>query len=78
MTTAQIEKSVAENIQRWIAARGATRKHVYVHAGMSRQSFERSIDGDRPLTIRELALIAEALGVDLDDLLQQNAIKQAA
>lgn len=71
MTTAQIEKSLTENIQRWIAARGSTRKHVYTHAGMSRQTFERSIDGGRSLTIREAALIGEALGVSLSDLIPE-------
>lgn len=73
MATPQIEKQLTENIQRRMVARGTTRKHVYTHAGMSRQSFERSMDGARPLNIREIDLIAEALGVTMQDLLVDHA-----
>lgn len=59
---------IAHNIEKFIAARGSTRAHVYQSAGMSRQSFERSMKGNRPFTIAELEGIARAVGVSTPEL----------
>lgn len=62
-------EAIAHNIEKYIAARGSTRAHVFQVAGMSRQTFERSMTGGRPFTIAELIGIAKALGINVTDLL---------
>lgn len=62
-------EAIAHNIEKHIAARGSTRSHVFQVAGMSRQSFERSMKGGRPFTVAELMGIARALGVTVAELL---------
>lgn len=62
-------ETIARNIEKYIAARGATRSHVFQVAGMSRQTFDRSMTGGRPFTIAELIGISRALGVTVAELL---------
>ncbi len=58
-------EAIAHNIEKYIAARGSSRTHVFQSAGMSRQSFERSMKGTRPFTIAELIGVARAVGVNV-------------
>lgn len=69
MDATQTGEVIADNIAKHIAARGSTRSHVFQTAGMSRQSFERSMKGGRPFTIAELIGISKALGVSVTDIL---------
>lgn len=79
MTTAKhLEREAIQNIERWIAARGTTRKHVYTCAGMSRQVFEESMKGHRPFRLREIELIADALGIRFTELIEPIPMRAAA
>lgn len=62
-------EAIAHNIEKYIAARGSTRTHIFETAGMSRQSFERSMKGGRPFTVAELIGVSRALGIEVSDLL---------
>lgn len=60
---------IPRKIEARIAARGCTRSHVFQSAGLSRQSFDRSMRGSRPFTTAELIGIADALGIEVHDIL---------
>lgn len=79
--TETANEAIAHNIEKYIAARGATRTHVFQSAGMSRQSFERSMRGGRPFTVTELIGISRAVGTNVSDILPSTwapELKQAA
>lgn len=60
-TAEQAHRATATNIENKIKTQGITRTEVFLSAGMSRQSFERSMKGNRPFTITELIGISQAL-----------------
>lgn len=71
LTHENMDRQVGSAIERYIAARGATRKHVYLSAGLSRQTFEKAIKGGTSFKLSELVKIADALGVTPYQLLPE-------
>lgn len=71
MTTTQAPEAaeLARKIEDRIAAKGVSRKSIYTKAGMSRDSFERSMSGTRSFTMIEIMNIAASLGVMVRDIL---------
>lgn len=79
MTTNQtVESKLADNIENHLAAKRVTRKTLFDQAGISRNTFERSMAGGRSFTVLELMRISAALGVHVSDILPHELISRAA
>lgn len=79
MTTTQAPEAaeLARKIEDRMAAKGVSRKSIYTKAGMSRDSFERSMVGTRSFTVIEIMNVSAALGVMVRDILPDTFTKPA-
>lgn len=79
MTTAQnTERAVIDRIRFHRDRLGSTNAHLISAAGIGRSTFNRYMSGEGSFTVRQLILIAEALGVTLHDLTGDSATSAVA
>ena len=60
---------VGENIQHLLDERGMTQKNLAEALGISKQVVNKIIKGNKAINVKEIAEIAQILGVSADDLL---------
>jgi len=60
---------VGENIRRWRSFKGFKQEHLALKIGISRVTLSKYENGRSEITFMQLQLIAEALDIQLDQLL---------
>ena len=65
------EAQLARKIENRMAAKGASRRSVYLDARMTRRTFELSMSGERSFTINELMRIASVLDVPVSAIMPE-------
>ena len=68
-TATQVTAATNHNIILGIVKQGTTRNAVAKKAGIPSTTFNRKVDGYSDFTLRELGAVAEALGLELIDIL---------
>ena len=61
---------VGDNIQRLLEQRGLTQQSLAEALGISKQVVNKIVKGNKAINVKEIAEIAQALGVSVDDLLE--------
>jgi len=74
VTPDQFSDMVAERISAAITRADRTRAWVARNAGIPATTFGRKLNGDTSFTVRELARIAQVLGIKESDLLPRGAV----
>lgn len=67
--TAVVTAATNHNILLGIVKQGTTKNALASKAGIPKTTFNRKIDGKSDFTIAELGAVAEALGLELIDIL---------
>lgn len=61
---------VGDNIQRLLDQRGLTQQSLAEALGISKQVVNKIVKGNKAINVKEIAEIAQVLGVSVDDLLE--------
>ena len=61
---------VGDNIQRLLDQRGMTQQSLAEALDISKQVINKIVKGNKAINVKEIAEIAQALGVSVDDLLE--------
>ena len=72
MTESRAMNFLQKNIAILLTARGMTQKQLADRAGMAPSNLNRIMHGSEKVTIQRAERIAEAFGVTLSDLLDEN------
>lgn len=78
MTTQAPRVQLAQRIESLRKRRGTSKKHLYLSAGMTQNTYAGRIDGRTDFTLMELISISETLGVNLADLIEAAEADQIA
>ena len=70
MSIKEMNANIPENIVAIIERKGLKKKAVAEKAGISAQDFSQILGGRRLMKISEVIAFAEALGVELNDIMQ--------
>ena len=76
--TAVVTATTNHNILVRISQQGTTKNALAHKAGIPKTTFNRKIDGHAGFTLAELGQIAEALGLELIDILPVNLLTAKA
>ncbi len=60
---------VGNNIQHFLEERGMTQQNLAEALGISKQVVNKIVKGNKAINVKEIAEIAQVLGVSVDDLL---------
>lgn len=70
MTTKEPRVQLAQRIESLRKRRGTSKKHLYLSAGMTQNTYAGRIEGRTDFTLMELISISETLGVELSELIE--------
>lgn len=74
MSNSEIMKTFSSNLQRLIAEREITVQDLADRCGILRPNLSRIVNGRQNVTLETAGKIADALGVELVDLLSEPAL----
>lgn len=77
-TTTRVTAVTNHNIHLAIVKQNTTKNAVARKAGIPATTFNRKVDGKADFTLRELGAVAEALGLELIDILPANLLTARA
>jgi len=75
---AEVISATNRNIRIGIADKNTTRNGLARASGLAPSTFNRKLDGHAEFTLKELGQIADALDLELKDILPQDLIADAA